>query len=111
MTRTQMACYSLIASAFVLGALVLVQAGRHVETRAEAAMVINKDQLTLLSSKATTSSEVVYVLDSKQERLLVYALEPNRKQIELMPNGVLDLGKTFAEAAKAAPAKGPVKKR
>jgi hypothetical protein len=110
MTRIQMACSCLLASAFVLGALVLVQGSRYVESQAHAAMVVNKDPLTLLSARATPDQEVVYVLDSKQERLLVYQVDPNRKTIELLPNGVLDMGKAFEAAAKAAP-KAPVKKR
>lgn len=94
MTRIQVACCCLIASAFVLGGLVFVQVGERLpQNEAQAEMVVQKDHLTMLTTQFQGDSEMVYVLDGRQELLLAYILEPNRGDIELM--GRLNLARVF----------------
>jgi hypothetical protein len=75
-----MACYALIASAFVLGTLVVSAAGQRFdqgpaifESEALGGMVINKNLTTILTAKGAGTDGLVYVLDNKNERLLCYA--------------------------------------
>lgn len=96
MNRTQLATYTLMASAFVLAALVCVQASRHIENEAHAEMVINGNTITLLSTAVARDAEAIYVLDSGQSRLLVYAHDPNRKFIDLI--AAMDIGDMFERA-------------
>ncbi len=95
MNRVQMACYCLLASAFILGALCLFQASQIADTRANAEMAVNKGFVTMLSTTYRTDAEIVYVLDSKSEMLAAYMLDPNKKVIELMPGGMVNVGRAF----------------
>lgn len=96
MNRVQMACYSLLASAFILAALVFVQASRLADNRAHAEMTITKGTVTMLSTQSwQADTELVYVLDSRSGVLMCYTLEPNRKIIELLPGGALHVPTAF----------------
>lgn len=102
MKRIDTACYGLVASAFVLTALLLVQVARLSDQRAHAEMVVTKGTITMVTTVFRSDSEVLYVLDSKNERLLAYMMDPNKKTIELLPGGMLDLAKDFDAAAERA---------
>ena len=107
MNRVQTACYCLLASAFIIGALVLVQSNRLIDTRAHAEMLVNKGFVTMVSTQSfQQDAELVYVLESKSEVLMVYTLDPNRRIIELLPGGALHLGRAFEMAIGNQPA-GP----
>ncbi|QNN23861.1 hypothetical protein HED60_16830 [Planctomycetales bacterium ZRK34] len=93
MKRTELACYTLLASAIVLTALLFVQAQRFVDTTAHAEMVVNKDFTTMLSAQFRTDSEIIYVLDSKQARLIAYIMDTNRKRVERI--GEMDVADMF----------------
>ena len=98
MNRTELACYALIASAFILGALVLVHADRLADNAAYAEMVVHKDQYTVLSSQIDAAREVVYILDSRTERLNAYALNPTTKVVELLDS--MDVAEQVAQVLK-----------
>lgn len=83
MTRTQLASYCLLASAFVLGAILLVQVSRYVENEARADMVTNARSVTVLSVK-TNNGELLAILDSRNEILLGYLLDASRREFKLM---------------------------
>lgn len=101
MNRTELACYCLIASAFVLGGLVLIQADRIVPSNeAQAEMVVNKDNLTVLTTEVAPGREIVYILDNRSEQLLAYELDPNKKVVELRDK--LDVADNMEKAEKAA---------
>ena len=89
MTRTELACYCLLASAFVLGAMLMFQVSRYVENTAHAEMVTTARSVSVLSTRADTDREMLYVLDSRNELLLGYLLDPNRRRFEFM--GKLDI--------------------
>lgn len=93
MKRTELACYTLLASAIVLTALVFVQANRFTDNTAHAEMVVNKDFTTMLSAQFRTDSEIIYVLDSKQARLMAYIMDNNRNRVELL--GEMDVADMF----------------
>lgn len=107
MKRTELACYALIASAFVLAAMLLVSASRFAENDAYAEMVVTKDGITMLSTQAPLGGvEFVYVLDSRNGRLLTYSLDPNKKIVSLMRGGAMDLVKEFETVFAAGGAGG-----
>jgi len=114
MTRTELATYALMASAFVLGALVIHTATSEpdadattqnsrasllaqlpFESTAGADFVVNKNVFTLLSAQGITNEDFLYVLDNKNERLLCYRHTPNGR-IELF--GALDVAQNVQRA-------------
>lgn len=84
------------ASAFVIMALVIVQAGRIPGRAAHAEMTSTADDIVLLTTDAgrggdENPDEVLYVIDSRAEVLLVYEVEDARKgQIILRDGGRLE---------------------
>jgi hypothetical protein len=73
----------LTASAFVIGAVVVVQAGRLLTGGpAQADLVSTSGVFTALTSEATNSNDVLLVLDGRAEELLVYKVE-NQNAVEL----------------------------
>jgi hypothetical protein len=89
MSRTQTACFALLASAFVLAAMLVAGITRHADTTANADVVITKNVYTFLSANGVnTGEDFIYLLDNKNERLLCYWHNP-RGRIELY--GTLDV--------------------
>jgi len=82
MTRKNLACYVLIASAFVLGGLLTLKVAERIDSPAHAEMVINKDIFTVLTTEGIGGEDFMYMLDNKNERLLCYATDA-RGRIEL----------------------------
>lgn len=89
MTRKTLACYALIASAFVLGGMLTLKVAEKIESPAQAEMVVNKDFFTVLTTEGIGGEDFLYTLDSKNERLLCYATDA-RGRIELY--AALDVG-------------------
>ncbi|MBX3377860.1 MAG: hypothetical protein KF678_12755 [Phycisphaeraceae bacterium] len=74
---------ALTASAIILAALVIVQGGRILggdPVRAE--MVTSSGGFTALTSQVSNSQDILLVLDSRSEELLVYRVE-NQANLEL----------------------------
>jgi hypothetical protein len=92
MTRIETACYCLIASAFVLTGFLLMRVSAMPNT-AEAALVISRDNFTLLTAKTRDSEESLFVINNSTDRLLIYTLDLGRKRIEL--SGGADLAELF----------------
>jgi hypothetical protein len=76
--------------------MVLLQASRLLDTSAHAAMVVNKDAVTMITTPAPAGGELLYILDSRSGRLFAYTLNVN-KQIDLMAQ--MDIGQEFGAAA------------
>jgi hypothetical protein len=93
MNRTQAACYSLIASLFVLASLLIVSVSGRLTPLAHAEMVVNKEGLTLLTASTRSGEESLFVLDAINEKLLIYRLDLGKKQLELA--GAADLRHLF----------------
>jgi hypothetical protein len=98
MKRTQVAQYSLLASAFVLAALTLLQASRLIDNRAQAAMAVNKDAVTMITAESPLGGgdEILYILDSSRGRLFAYSYNLNNKAIE--PFAVMEIASAFKGA-------------
>lgn len=82
MTRTETACYGLIASAFVLAGMLLIQLSSMPNT-AEASLVIARDNFTLLTAKTRSNEESLFIINNLTDRLLIYKLNLARNRIEL----------------------------
>ena len=73
----------LTASALIIGALVIVQAGRLLTgTPAQADLVSSSGSFTALTVEATNSNDVLLILDGRSEELMVYKVE-NQSAVEL----------------------------
>lgn len=87
---------ALWASAFVIAALIIVQAGRLPGNAAHAEMATDRGSYTLLTCNSgrggeTDPDELLYVIDSREQVLLVYEIEDARKkQFILRDGGSLD---------------------
>jgi len=68
---------ALWASAFVLGALLIVQAGRSADSAARAEMVASAGGYTLMTTR-TQSGEILYVIDNLTEQFFIYNVEQQR---------------------------------
>lgn len=93
MTRIQTACYALLASAFVLAGMLLVQLPSMSNT-AEASLVISRNNFTLLTAKTRSNEESLFVINNATDRLLIYTLDLGRKRIEL--SGTANLADLFS---------------
>ena len=87
---------ALWASAFVIGALIIVQAGRLPANPAFASTASDRGDFSLLTLDSgvggdTQPYELLYVIDSRQQAIMVYQIEDaRRKQILLRDGGSLD---------------------
>lgn len=89
MNRTQTACFALIASAFVLAAILIVRVDE--KSAANSAMadgqVITQPAFTLMTARTRGDAEdggeeSLFVLDNNSGILVVYAPNVGRKQLE-----------------------------
>ncbi len=87
MTRIETACACLIASAFVLGGLLLSRLGT--ASTAHAEMVVNRDNFTFMTARTSGEVESVFVLDNINEKLMIYDADLGRKQLKFA--ALLDL--------------------
>ncbi len=86
----------LSASALVIAALIIVQAGKMLGGHeAKADLVSTTGTLTALTVEATNSNDVLVVLDGRSEELLVYKVE-NQNNVELYRK--YNLQRMFSEA-------------
>ncbi len=93
MSRIQLACYFLIASAFVLTGLLIVNLPDPLAPKAHAGLVLGKETLTLMTAKTRSDEEALFVLDGLAGKLLIYRLNLGQKQLEL--SGSADLTQIF----------------
>lgn len=74
---------ALTASALVIAALVIVQAGRILTGEpARADLVASSGSFTMLTAEVSNSNDVLLVLDGRSEELMVYRVE-NQNNLEL----------------------------
>lgn len=93
MNRTQTACFMLMASAFVLTGVLLVQVGNRLTPEAHAEMVLKAGGISMMTAITREGEESLFLLDDASQRLLVYTSDPARKRLERQ--AVLDLGNAF----------------
>lgn len=93
MNHIQLACYSLLASAFVLTALLLVRIEDRFATPVQASEVITRESFTLLTARTEQDEESLFVVDNTSQRMLIYRTDIARKRIELAQS--VDLADLF----------------
>jgi len=96
MKPIETACYSLIASAFILAGLLIVQISATPNT-AQADLVIARENFTLMTAKTRSKEESLFVLNNSTSRLLIYSLDVGRDRLELA--GGADLAEIFSRSA------------
>lgn len=104
MNRIQLACYGLIASAFALAGLLMMSLQSGGGNPAMAEMVIARDDFGLMTAQTRSGGESLFVLDNASGRLLIYNLDVNDKQLQLVGN--VDLIPLFAQAGNVQPGRG-----
>ena len=82
MNRIQLACYGLIASAFILGGLLCYQIQERLPA-ANAEMVVHRDNFTLLTAQTRQGEEALFVLENLTGRLIVYRVDIAKERLEL----------------------------
>ena len=94
MTRTtiNVSGAALWASAFVLAALVIVQAGRHPGQQAKAEMATTRGSYTVMTTSSGRGPdekpyELLYIIDSRDQILLVYEMEDARQSAMFLRDG------------------------
>lgn len=103
MNRIETACYGLIASAFILAGLLIVQLSAMPNT-ADASLVITRDNFTLLTAKTKNGEESLFIINNITSRLLIYSLDIGRNRLELA--GGADLSELFAPDAASGGGRG-----
>lgn len=89
MNRIQLACLSLIASAFLMAGLLVVQLGSNGQSIGlnspayGSGQVIARDNFTLLTARTRENEDSLFVLESTVGRLLVYRLDATRNRLEV----------------------------
>jgi len=86
MNRIQLACCSLTASAFLLAGMLIMQLD---QPRAQGAMVINRENFSLMTTQTRPNEEALFVLDNSTGSLLIYRMNINEDQLQLLE--VIDL--------------------
>jgi hypothetical protein len=74
------------ASAFVIAALVIVQAGRLPGNPAHADSAVTRGDYTLLTTDASAplGDKLLYIIDSRGQTLLVYEIQDARRNIVVL---------------------------
>lgn len=104
MNRIQLACYSLIASAFLLAGLLVAQLGNPLGAPAHAEMVLARDNFVLMTALTRSGEEALFVLDNNTGRLVIYRLDISKRELELA--GGVDLPAIFGGASSVGGGRG-----
>jgi hypothetical protein len=83
MSRIQVACYSLIASAFLLAGLLITQVEPN---SARGAMVVSEQSFAMMTAQTRPGEEGLFVLDNNTGRLLIYRFDVPNDRIRLQRN-------------------------
>ncbi len=85
MKRTELACYLLLASAFILGGLLVGELNRRggILPQADAEMVLTRGNLTLMTAKTRKDEEALFVLDNYSQRMMIFTVDLGKKRMEL----------------------------
>ena len=103
MNRTQLACYFLMTSAFILGGLLIAQLGSgHLTSVAYGEQAQNVGAFSMLTARTNTNNdESLFVIDNVNSQLLVFSTDTTRKRMNLVVTR--DLNSIFG--TRAAPAR------
>jgi hypothetical protein len=92
LNHTKPAVSALWASAFVLAALVIMQAGRLTGPQAHADMAASSDTLSMVTAYAGTggkaqANELLFMIDHRAGTFLVYEVEDARQKRVILRDG------------------------
>lgn len=93
MNGIQVACWSLVASAFLLGGILVAELGSLQGDQAKANMVIDRNNFALMTAKTAPGAESLFVLDNMHGELLIYNMNLQNKRLDLA--GSVNLNATF----------------
>lgn len=93
MNRTQIANCFLLASAFVLGGLLLVKLDGRLTSSAYADQVVSEDTLTFMTARTKSDDEALFMIDNINARLLIFQTDVNRKKMAVVES--VDLSARF----------------
>ncbi len=83
MTRIQLACCCLLASAFLLTGLLLVQVAQTSPNTARADMIVDKGNFVMMTAQTKNEEESLFLLDNTTGTLYIYNLDVARRNIDL----------------------------
>jgi len=83
MNRIQLACYTLIASAFILSGLLISRVGSPLDNQAYGNLVIDRENFTLLVAQSANDRQSLFILDGNRGRLNIYTPEVRKQELEL----------------------------
>jgi len=85
MTRIQLACIVLLASAFVLtGVLISSVQNKQLLNTADANMVVTRGPITALTARTRDGEECLFVLENTTQVLLIYRTDVAKNRVELV---------------------------
>jgi len=85
MNRIQTACYCLLTSAFILAAILVLRIDATTpDNTADANMVVNQPQFSLMTARTRGTEESLFVLDSNNGKVVVYAPNLSRERLEVV---------------------------
>jgi hypothetical protein len=97
LSRVQLACCVLAASAFVLSALLIASvAGRFapLTQAAQADMVQTADDYVLMTALTRSNEESLFIIDNRQQKIMVYRTDVSRER--LAPYIIEDIDAIFS---------------
>lgn len=94
MSPIQAACYSLLASSFLLAGMLVVRLGDGADSTAYGAMVTTQQNVTIMTARTRDEEESLFVLDNPRGALLIYT--PNVRRNELNLVQAVPLNQIFA---------------
>ena len=98
MNRTQIACYCLLASAFMLAGLLIVNVQRaQILPTAHADQVLAKGSLTIMTGRTGNSDESLFVLDNISQRLLIYRVKLTGRKGRIELARFVELDQLFSQ--------------
>lgn len=95
MNGIQVACWSLAASAFLLGGILVAELGSLQGNQAKANMVIDRDNFALMTARTEVGGESLFVLDNIHGELLIYTMDVPNHRLNLV--GSVNLNATFGQ--------------
>ena len=93
MNRIQMACYALLASAFVLAGLLFSMVQDRLPAAKADPMVVARDNFSLMTARTSAQEESLFLLDNQNQRIIVYRVDLARGRFVVGPP--FDVGRAF----------------
>lgn len=93
MTRIQLACCFLLASAFLLGGILLVMLDAKFTSTAYATQTVSTGDFSILTAQTQNNEESLFIIDNVTARLMIVETDINKKRLRVA--AVRDLDQLF----------------